>query len=160
MNLLRNAADAMKGVEERQLLLRTEPEKDNAVRVSVRDSGIGVSADNLERIFDAFYTTKIDGMGIGLSVSRTIVESHGGRLWAEPNNGPGATVSFVVPALFGGHGRAQQQRRGKPPRQQIGANHTGQVAAKIGRAEIYGGIGREPVAGDDCGQKRRIGETG
>jgi len=102
MNLLRNAADAMKGVEERQLLLRTEPEKDNAVRVSVRDSGIGVSADNLERIFDAFYTTKIDGMGIGLSVSRTIVESHGGRLWAEPNNGPGATVSFVVPALFGG----------------------------------------------------------
>ena len=63
------------------------------------DQGIGLDMSNLERLFDAFYTTKSDGMGIGLSVSRSIVESHGGRLWAEPNDGPGATFSFSIPRV-------------------------------------------------------------
>jgi signal transduction histidine kinase len=67
------------------------------VRLSVQDAGVGFEPEDLERLFDAFYTTKSDGMGIGLSVSRSIIESHRGRLWAEANEGPGATVSFALP---------------------------------------------------------------
>jgi signal transduction histidine kinase len=65
--------------------------------VTVRDAGIGLDRQSVEKLFDAFYTTKSGGMGIGLSVSRTIVERHQGRLWAEPNDGPGATFSFSIP---------------------------------------------------------------
>ena len=99
LNLLRNASDAMAGVDDRprQLLIRTEREGDDRVRLSVRDAGIGVDPQDLERLFDAFYTTKSGGMGIGLSVSRSIIERHHGRLWAEPNDGPGATFSFSIP---------------------------------------------------------------
>jgi hypothetical protein len=75
----------------RQLLIRTEDEDGDRVRVSVRDAGVGVDPQNLTKLLDAFYTTKSDGMGIGLSVSRSIIERHHGRLWAEPNDGPGAT---------------------------------------------------------------------
>ena len=67
------------------------------VVVEVRDSGIGFDRDGGERVFDAFYTTKSSGMGIGLSVSRSIMELHGGRLWAARNRGPGATFSFFIP---------------------------------------------------------------
>ena len=67
------------------------------MRVSVRDAGVGVDAQSMNKLFDAFYTTKSDGMGIGLSVSRSIIERHHGRLWAEPNDGPGATFSFSIP---------------------------------------------------------------
>ena len=63
----------------------------------VRDSGVGLDRQGMDKLFDAFYTTKRDGMGIGLSVSRSIVERHRGRLWAEPNDGPGATFSFSIP---------------------------------------------------------------
>jgi signal transduction histidine kinase len=70
---------------------------DDRVRLSVQDVGIGLDTQNLEQLFDAFYTTKSNGMGIGLSVSRSIIESHGGRLLAETNNGPGATFSFTLP---------------------------------------------------------------
>jgi signal transduction histidine kinase len=63
----------------------------------VRDSGIGLDAQMVDQMFDAFFTTKPEGMGIGLSISRTIVEAHGGRLWATPNDGPGATVQFTLP---------------------------------------------------------------
>ncbi|HET9384213.1 MAG TPA: PAS domain-containing protein, partial [Gemmatimonadales bacterium] len=99
LNLLRNASDAMVDVRDRprQLLIRTQPEGGDRVRVSVRDAGVGVDAQSMNKLFDAFYTTKSDGMGIGLSVSRTIVERHHGRLWAEPNDGPGATFSFSIP---------------------------------------------------------------
>ncbi len=79
------------------MLIRTEQEDGGRVRVSVRDAGVGVDAQGIEKLFDAFYTTKGDGMGIGLSVSRSIIESHHGRLWAEPNDGPGATFSFSIP---------------------------------------------------------------
>jgi len=100
LNLFVNAADAMAGIEDRprQLLIRTERDLGNAVRLSVQDAGIGFQPQDVERCFDAFYTTKEGGMGIGLSVSRTIIESHHGRLWAAPNDGPGATFTFSVPA--------------------------------------------------------------
>ena len=99
LNLVRNASDAMAAVDDRprQLLIRTEDEDGAAVRVSVRDAGVGVDPQNMTKLLDAFYTTKSDGMGIGLSVSRSIIERHHGRLWAEPNDGPGATFLFLIP---------------------------------------------------------------
>jgi C4-dicarboxylate-specific signal transduction histidine kinase len=100
LNLLRNACDAMAGVDDRprQLLIRTERENGDRVRVSVRDAGVGVDPQSMNKLFDSFYTTKRDGMGVGLSVSRSIIERHHGRLWAEPNDGPGATFSFSIPS--------------------------------------------------------------
>jgi PAS domain S-box-containing protein len=99
LNLVRNASDAMSEVEDRprQLAVRTERDGDDAVRMVVQDSGIGIDPRNMDRLFDAFYTTKSAGMGMGLSVSRSIVESHHGRLWAAPNDGPGTTFSFSIP---------------------------------------------------------------
>jgi signal transduction histidine kinase len=99
LNLLRNACDAMLEVDDRPrtLLIRTEQEAASNVRVTVRDSGNGIELLSLDKLFDAFYTTKIGGMGVGLSVSRSIVERHNGRLWAEPNDGPGATFVFSIP---------------------------------------------------------------
>jgi signal transduction histidine kinase/HAMP domain-containing protein len=108
LNLLRNASDAMVDVHDRprQLLIRTELEGGDRVRLTVRDAGVGLPAQSTDSLFDAFYTTKDGGMGIGLFVSRSIVERHQGRLWAEPNQGPGATFSFFVPSGHGGVGEA------------------------------------------------------
>ena len=107
LNLVLNASQAMSPVDDRprQLVIRTSRDDGDRVRLTVQDAGIGLDMSNLERLFDAFYTTKSDGMGIGLSVSRSIVESHGGRLWAEPNDGPGATFSFSIPraAMIAAH---------------------------------------------------------
>ena len=99
LNLLRNASDAMSTVEgrPRQLLIRTQADGDGRVRLTVQDAGVGFAPQAADRLFESFYTTKNDGMGIGLSVSRSIIESHHGRLWATLNNGPGATFSFSVP---------------------------------------------------------------
>jgi signal transduction histidine kinase len=80
----------------RRLLIRTERDS-NGVRLTVRDAGVGFEPQSIDKLFDAFYTTKSGGMGIGLSVSRSIVERHHGRLWAELNDGPGATFSFSIP---------------------------------------------------------------
>ena len=101
LNLLRNASDAMLAVHDRprRLLIRTGLDGDDHVRVSVRDAGVGLDIQSMTKLFDAFYTTKVEGMGIGLSVSRSIIEKHHGRLWAEPNDGPGATFSFSIPAV-------------------------------------------------------------
>jgi len=98
LNLLRNASDAMRSVEgrPREVLIRTERDADG-VRLAVRDVGLGFSPETRHRLFEPLYTTKSDGMGIGLSVSRSIIERHHGRLWAESNDGPGATFSFSVP---------------------------------------------------------------
>jgi PAS domain S-box-containing protein len=100
LNLLRNASDAMVGVDDRprHLLIRTEREGGDRVRVIVRDAGVGIDHEGMDKLFDAFYTTKIGGMGIGLSVSRSIIERHHGRLWADLNDGPGATFSFSIPS--------------------------------------------------------------
>ena len=99
LNLVRNASDAMVAVHDRprQLLIRTEREDGDRVRLAVRDAGVGLDRQSMDKLFDAFFTTKSDGMGIGLSVSRSIVERHHGRLWAEPNDGPGATFSLSIP---------------------------------------------------------------
>src|SRR5262249_12541287 len=93
LNLVRNAADAMAGVEDRprHLSIRTDREEGDHVRLCVSDVGVGIDAQSMDKLFNAFYTTKTEGMGIGLSVSRSIVERHKGRLWAEPNDGPGTT---------------------------------------------------------------------
>jgi PAS domain S-box-containing protein len=99
LNLLRNAADAMAGVDDgpRQLLIRTERDEGDRVRLTVQDVGVGLEPHVVDKVFQAFYTTKSSGMGIGLSVSRSIIEKHGGRLWGEPNDGPGATFAFSIP---------------------------------------------------------------
>jgi PAS domain S-box-containing protein len=99
LNLLLNAVEAMSEVTDRAraLTIKTEREDGDRVRVTVRDNGIGADAQSMDKLFDAFYTTKRGGMGIGLSVSRSIVERHHGRLWVEPNDGPGATFAFAVP---------------------------------------------------------------
>ena len=103
LNLLKNASDAMRAVNDRprQLQIRTERGTDDQVRLTVQDSGVGLDPQAMDRLFQAFYTTKNDGMGIGLSVSRSIIERHHGRLWAEPNDGPGATFSFSIPSAAG-----------------------------------------------------------
>ncbi|MER8692882.1 PAS domain-containing protein [Mesorhizobium opportunistum] len=103
MNLLRNAIDAVMTVSDRprRVVIATELGADGKVRLSVQDAGIGFGAQDMEQIFEAFYTTKADGMGIGLSVSRSIIENHRGRIWAEANDGPGATFCFSIPEFPG-----------------------------------------------------------
>ena len=98
LNLLLNALEAMTAVTDRprELAISTQPEADHRVRVAVQDSGVGIDPQVASRLFEAFYTTKRGGMGMGLSISRSIVEQHGGRLWAAPNDGPGTTFHFTV----------------------------------------------------------------
>jgi PAS domain S-box-containing protein len=99
MNLLLNAADAMSGIHDRprHLIVRTELEDGERVRLSVKDAGVGFDQQSAERLFEAFYTTKAGGMGIGLSISRSIIETHHGQIWAKPNEGHGATFGFSIP---------------------------------------------------------------
>jgi len=97
VNLAMNAVEAMEQRTERTLAAGVEACGGDALRVWLRDSGTGLGADQRERIFDAFYTTKPNGMGMGLAISRSIVEAHGGRLWATPNDGPGETFQFTLP---------------------------------------------------------------
>jgi PAS domain S-box-containing protein len=99
MNLLQNGSDAMVGVQDRsrQLLIQTQRDDTDHVRLTVQDNGIGLDPQAANRLFDAFYTTKNGGMGIGLAVSRSIIENHKGRIWVEPNEGPGTTFSFSIP---------------------------------------------------------------
>jgi C4-dicarboxylate-specific signal transduction histidine kinase len=99
LNLLVNASDAMRDLVDRprKLVLSTR-QVDVSIRIDVRDSGMGFDAETTDRLFEAFYTTKAGGMGMGLSISRSIIESHGGRVWAALNtDGPGATFSVVLP---------------------------------------------------------------
>jgi len=99
LNLLLNAADAMIRVEDRPrtVLIQTDSHDPDSVKLLVRDSGVGVDPNAVEKLFDAFYTTKAHGMGVGLAISRSIIESHKGRLWAVTNDGPGATFGFSIP---------------------------------------------------------------
>jgi signal transduction histidine kinase len=98
LNLLLNASDATRGVDDRprQIFLETARVA-GAARLAVRDTGVGIQPDSLSKLFEPFFTTKADGMGIGLSVSRSIVERHGGQLSATTNDGPGATFAFSIP---------------------------------------------------------------
>jgi PAS domain S-box-containing protein len=98
LNLVLNGLEAMSTVADRprELAIETKREDAEHVRVAVRDVGVGLDPESIHRLFDAFYTTKRGGMGMGLSISRSIIENHGGRLWAVPNEGPGATFLFTV----------------------------------------------------------------
>jgi signal transduction histidine kinase len=99
LNLLLNAADAMSEIDDhsRQLMIKTEVHNGDQVRLSVRDAGVGFDPDSVNKLFEPFYSTKSEGMGMGLSVSRSIIESHHGRLGAARNDGPGATFYFSIP---------------------------------------------------------------
>ena len=99
LNLMRNALDAMRDVDNRprELLIKTESDDGKNVKLTVRDTGAGFAPEAADRLFDSFYTTKDDGMGVGLSVSRSIVEAHRGRIWASANDGPGSSFAFSVP---------------------------------------------------------------
>lgn len=103
LNLLLNASDALRDVNDRprHVVIRTELEAGGGVRVAVQDSGVGVEPQALEQLFEAFYTTKPDGMGMGLSISRSIIDRHHGQLWATPNEGPGVTFTISLPAASG-----------------------------------------------------------
>jgi len=98
LNLVLNAADAMADIapESRRLIIRTEREEDGKARVAVRDFGTGLDGQNLHRLFEPFYSTKPEGLGMGLAISRSIVEAHGGRLWAANNPDRGATFMFTT----------------------------------------------------------------
>ena len=100
INLIINAVEAMSGIAKgsRTLLISTGQEASGGVLVSVQDSGPGLRVEGLDRLFDAFYTTKSSGMGMGLSICRSIIETHGGRIWASRNVGPGAIFQFTLPA--------------------------------------------------------------
>ena len=100
LNLLVNAMDALdqEKTDERRVVVRTRL-ADAAVEVAVSDTGHGIPADRLPRLFDAFFTTKADGLGLGLAIARSIVESHGGRIWAEDHGGRGATFRLTLPTL-------------------------------------------------------------
>jgi signal transduction histidine kinase len=99
LNLLLNGMEALPTVTDRPrvLLVRSQPEEGAAIRVGVQDVGPGIAPQDLERIFTAFFTTKPAGLGMGLPISRSIIEAHGGRLWATLNAGPGVTVQFTLP---------------------------------------------------------------
>jgi len=94
-----NGIEAMNSMDERprELIIRTQNDDGGQVRVTVRDSGMGLDPQSIDRIFDAFYTTKRGGMGMGLSISRSIIQNHGGKLWAVANEGPGISVQFTIP---------------------------------------------------------------
>jgi len=97
MNLMLNAIEAMKdggGV----LTVRSGLNPEGQLVVSISDTGVGLPAENRERIFDAFHTTKPNGTGMGLAITRSIVKAHGGRVWATTNSGAGATFHFTLPA--------------------------------------------------------------
>jgi PAS domain S-box-containing protein len=100
LNLVLNAADAMRTVDDRprNLLVATARDGADRIRLFVRDSGVGIDPQNSEKLFEAFHTTKSHGMGVGLSISRSIIESHEGRIWATNNDGAGATFAFSIPA--------------------------------------------------------------
>jgi signal transduction histidine kinase len=99
LNLFMNGIEAMSAVADRprELAVTTQNGETDQVLVTVRDSGVGLDPQGRERIFEAFYTTKPEGMGMGLSISQSIIQNHGGRLWAVANDGPGATFRFTVP---------------------------------------------------------------
>jgi C4-dicarboxylate-specific signal transduction histidine kinase len=99
-NLLKNGVESMKTVPDRPHILRIESKLrgTDSILVAVRDSGAGFPPGKLEQIFKTFYTTKAEGLGLGLSISRSIIECHGGSLWAQANeDGPGATFQFTLP---------------------------------------------------------------
>ncbi|MGO7738681.1 ATP-binding protein [Rhizobium johnstonii] len=101
LNMVLNGIEAMAEIEgrPRRLLVRTALVSEDMLTLSILDAGVGIAADAADKMFEPFFTTKRNGMGIGLSISRSIIENHGGRMWAVPNDGPGATFAFSLPSL-------------------------------------------------------------
>jgi signal transduction histidine kinase len=99
LNLVMNGIDAMQAVTERPraLRIRAQPHESGTVLVAVQDAGIGLDPQSLARLFEPFYTTKPAGLGMGLAISRSIIEAHGGKLWASANSRYGATFHFTLP---------------------------------------------------------------
>ncbi len=98
LNLVMNSIEATAETDRKlKILIRGYPNGSDSVLISVQDSGIGIDSQDVERIFDAFYTTKTHGLGMGLAISRSIIEEHGGELWATANNGEGMTFQFTLP---------------------------------------------------------------
>jgi signal transduction histidine kinase len=99
MNLLVNGIQAMAPINDRrrELLIRSQAHNSDQVLVEVRDSGVGIDPEHVGQLFNPFFTTKADGMGMGLSICRSIIEAHGGRIWASHNDGPGTTLQFTLP---------------------------------------------------------------
>jgi nitrogen-specific signal transduction histidine kinase len=154
LNLVLNAIEAMSSVKtgSRDLLISTERPQPNAVLVAVRDSGPGIDPEDLERVFETFYTTKSGGTGMGLSISRSIVAAHGGRLWADVNAPRGAVFQFTLPSAAKDsrilHGRlAGPQRRAEATQQTRLVNGLAKVAddSVAERARPVGivGVGRD-----------------
>jgi len=104
LNLIMNAMEAMRAVSDRArvLRIRTEEQPSGSIVVRIQDSGVGIDPEHSSRMFEAFYTTKAQGIGMGLAISRSIIEAHGGRLWAVANDGPGSTFCFTLPVDAGG----------------------------------------------------------
>jgi signal transduction histidine kinase len=104
LNLVMNGMEAMSSVGERarELAISTRNIDPDQVQVTVEDSGVGLDPNTMARIFEPFFTTKSGGMGMGLSISRSILQNHGGRLWATLNNGPGTSFHFTLPKCHAG----------------------------------------------------------
>jgi signal transduction histidine kinase len=102
MNLLTNGIQAMSPVtsRRRELWIRSREHQTNQILISIKDSGVGIEPENVDRLFTAFFTTKPDGMGLGLWICRSIIEQHGGRIWAARNSGDGSTVEFTLDACL------------------------------------------------------------
>ncbi len=121
LNLVMNGMEAMAAVTDRprELLIRSRPHEEDQVLVAVQDMGVGIDPNDLDQLFNAFFTTKSAGMGIGLSICRSIVDAHGGRLWATPNAGYGATFHFALPGIWAAgstsHAGPKSARRGSRP---------------------------------------------
>ena len=98
MNLMLNGIEAMKDIGVGDLTIKSQQHDNRQVLISVGDTGVGLEPDNAEQIFNAFFSTKPQGTGMGLPISKSIIESHGGRLWATSNSGPGATLLFTLPS--------------------------------------------------------------
>ena len=104
MNLMMNSIDAMKVVDgTRDLTIQSQRGDDGGVLISVSDTGVGLPRQHADKLFNAFFSTKPHGTGMGLRISRSIVESHGGRLWAADNSPRGATFQFTLPATVAAH---------------------------------------------------------
>src|SRR6185369_3731484 len=99
LNLISNSLEAMRGIngQVRELTVRSERDGTSGVSVEVHDTGIGLDQEEVDLIFNTFYTTKMEGMGMGLAIGRSIIEAHGGRLWASSNRTQGATFQFILP---------------------------------------------------------------
>ena len=117
INLVINAVQAMATVTDRErvLFIRTQRQDSDQVLVAVEDAGVGIEPGKADRLFSAFYTTKPDGLGMGLSICRSIIDAHGGRVWASRNTGPGMTFQFTISADGRGAGLEKGMNASAPP---------------------------------------------